>query len=378
MNCTLKVARGLNYCWRKLPQPQHLPRQVRLLSHRPFDWRHWNPDPPSQLHSHLHRFDNPSMEEHMGQPMASSQRRGPVWEPGRRAIMQDPQEHQRRQQLIIEENKRRWSRGNAPGISKPDIIYDADNRRNQQQSRQRRKRKAAHKAAKDYSRKRRYQRVRELKRQEYELKKSRRGYNLPGSDRTRDESRGEDVTMSRHENENQTQYEQYGASEEWLRKREDAEEAKYWHSWHTCPSQRCDEDLESSGDLGRGPRRHPRGYYDSRRSFHHMQLPSIRSPDHQMMANRLVNRRRPMQKRTEEACLEEEPAVEKKRLVRLVKPPPIKSVMGVTRAAAPVCSFSEQLNIPSPSYDCAGRSCSSLSDKWRQYSSLQKGLRRGA
>ncbi|XP_034654267.1 uncharacterized protein LOC117892260 [Drosophila subobscura] len=404
MNCTLKVARGLNYCWRRLPQPQNLPDQVRLLSHRRFDWRNYNPESPSQLRSQQHRFDNPSMGEYMEQPMASSERRGPVWEPRRRTIMQDPEEHQRRQNLIIEENKRRWTRGGgmrrnaqAPGVSKPDLIYDADrqNRQPRRPSQPRRKGKNSNRAAKDYSRKRMSQRKRELKRQARELRKSRRGYNLPGSD-TRAEVHDEDVTMRRQED----AYEHYGSSE-WLRKREDAEEAKYWHSWHTCPSQRCDENLDSDEDhIPSGPRTSPSGYYESRRSFHHMQLPSIRSPHYQVVANRLVKRRKPigLEKRCrlfiqqqaeeeleDESVLEDNPPQvvlrkrsENAKMERTVKPPRFDmTIQRVKREPAPVCSFSEQLNISSPSNGYAGGTSSSLYEKWCHHARLHKGFKRG-
>ncbi|EDW33598.1 GL11788 [Drosophila persimilis] len=392
MNCTLKVARGLNHCWGKL-------QQVRLLSHRRFEWN-YNPDSLSGVHSQLHRFDDGPVASGglMEPPMASSQRSGPVWEVGRRTILQNPEEHMRRQQLIIEENRRRWTRGparrdaQAPGISKSDVIYDADDRRNRESSRPRRRAKDPNRAAKDYSKRRRHQRQKEVKRQAYELQKSRRGYNLPRPDDSRAEAQDGDVTMS-HRDEAQNQDDYSGASKEWLRKRAEAEEENHWHSWHTCPSQRCSEDLEPGDDFNpsdgshSGLGRHPGGYYDSRRSFHHLQLPSIRSSNYQKVIDRLTCRRKPvgfhllMQKHPEDARLEDDSVLEekppqaalRKRPENVGKTPRFDmTITRMERAPAPVCSYSEQLTNPPPS------GSQSFSNKWRQCASLYRDFKRGA
>lgn len=360
MNCTLKVARGLKYGW----------GQLRLLSHQHINWRDYN---------------SSSWVEH---PETGGLRNANVWESGRRFILQNAEEHQRRQQMIIEDSKRKWSRGRpgrevlAPGTYRHDFIYNAGDKRDWHKKRDRRRDYDPDREAKDYSRKRMYQRQKEVKRQAYELQKSRRGYNLPKPDDSRAEAHEWDATMRRGGDEAEMQYYHSGTGEE----------AKYWHSWQTCPSQRGSEDLEHGEDFTQsdgsrsGLRGPPKGYYNSRRTMHHLQVPSIRSPNYQTVVNRLVCKRKPMgmekrfnhlmQKYAEDELLEDESAVEEEwsqadrrkrwvnaRMERMVRPPGYH--MTVTRVAgrrpAPVCSYSEQLTIPPPSGSHSPSNCRSCS-----------------
>jgi len=104
----------------------------------------------------------------------------------------------------------------------------------------------------------REQRQKEVKRQERELRESRKNYDLPGYNRPLKSEADEAAPVAE-----ETPSPARTASQAWLEKRAREEEQKYWHSWHTCPSERqnqenaedASEEIMHGYEGPRGPRR---------------------------------------------------------------------------------------------------------------------------
>lgn len=164
----------------------------------------------------------------------------------RRRIIQDTVDHQRRQARIIQENKRRWQHRSEPKNKYPiEYTYDNDVLAAGTSKKRRLGRQAKEdKAAEDYSKRRRHQRQTEKQRQERELRESRKGYNLPKSEIETEQTSGAAPD---------TLY----ASRAWLEKRAREDEAKYWHSWQTCPEERSKRESNEEADDDDSPRYEP-------------------------------------------------------------------------------------------------------------------------
>ncbi|XP_030369239.1 uncharacterized protein LOC115620226 isoform X2 [Scaptodrosophila lebanonensis] len=188
----------------------------------------------------------------------------------RRPTKQGSIQHRQMQERIIEENKRKWLNRPEPKreINAPGVIYQLKNPLYAAEKihlhhgggaggGKNRRGQGDDKAAEEYSRRRRAQRLKELKRQERELQKSRRGYKFPRAE-------GDSAPEGRMKD-NVSQQET---------------EAQYWHSWQTCPDERrmfkTEEemsDAEPSSGYGKtdaqqpGLVRPPHPYDGSRRRF---------------------------------------------------------------------------------------------------------------
>lgn len=150
----------------------------------------------------------------------------------RRLITQDTSDHQRRQERIIEENRRRWQNRVEPK-SPAALQYERGNQifgDEKPGKKHQRRGGNEEQTAEEYSKRRRAQRLKEKTRQERELRESRKGYNLPKSEGSEPSA---STTMST-------------ASQEWLARKAEEEEAKYWHSWTTCPDERRRLDAEKA------------------------------------------------------------------------------------------------------------------------------------
>ncbi|XP_023162091.1 stress response protein nst1 [Drosophila hydei] len=145
----------------------------------------------------------------------------------RRLITQDTIDHQRRQERIIEDNRRRWQKRVEPKspsqlqYERTSDIFGADKPGKRHQ-----RRPNEDQSAEDYSKRRREHRQKEKQRQERELRESRKGYKLPKAEET-------------------SQPASEAIDKEWLARKTEEQEAKYWHSWTTCPNERCNPDAES-------------------------------------------------------------------------------------------------------------------------------------
>lgn len=166
----------------------------------------------------------------------------------RRRIIQDSYDHQKRQARIIAENRQRWISRTEPKPH-PNITTTMNDPITSDRD-----------PAKEYSRRRRKQRQEEVKRQERELRESRKNYKLPGYNAPKEDEKAE---MDDQEEEEQQQKKQQDdhhkptiardASAAWLAKRAEEEERNYWHSWYTCPRERDSETREASGENKENP-----------------------------------------------------------------------------------------------------------------------------
>ncbi|KAL7738357.1 hypothetical protein ACLKA6_006677 [Drosophila palustris] len=177
----------------------------------------------------------------------------PINPDSRRRIAQDTLDHQRRQERIIEENKWKWQYRSEPKtaglryrIEKP--IYGAG--------------PPSKKGKTEPRRPGREQRLKEVKRQERELRESRKNYDLPGYNRPlKSEAVDADGPVAAADESEQPTAPKY-ASQAWLDKRAREDEKQYWHTWHTCPSERADpetaedasEEIMHGYNGPRGPR----------------------------------------------------------------------------------------------------------------------------
>ncbi|EDW60213.1 uncharacterized protein DDB_G0290301 [Drosophila virilis] len=216
----------------------------------------------------------------------------------RRRITQDTMDHQRRQERIIQENKIRWQQRSEPKTPVSQYthhtFFSAENPRKPS------KQESEDQTAEEYSRRRRQQRLKEAKEQERELRESRKGYKIPKSE----DEQGPPENLD-------TRY----ASEAWLEKRDQEDEAQYWHTWTTCPEERRGKEMakheaaEDEEDEG-APKYNPserRGFvkptlpYDSsvrRFQTHSLQLaendvPPMEPPQHAAKDQGQPKRRRP-------------------------------------------------------------------------------------
>ncbi|XP_034477088.1 uncharacterized protein LOC117783671 [Drosophila innubila] len=168
----------------------------------------------------------------------------------RRRITQDTADHQRRQERIIQENKWRWQYRSEPkttglrySFEKP--IYGAGPPSKKGGTTTEPRRRGQE------------QRQKEVKRQERELRESRKNYDLPGYNRPL-KSEADEAPVAED-----TPSPAKTASQAWLEKRAREDEQKYWHSWHTCPSERqnpesaedASEEIMHGYEGPRGPRR---------------------------------------------------------------------------------------------------------------------------
>ncbi|XP_017125087.1 uncharacterized protein LOC108144594 [Drosophila elegans] len=281
----------------------------------------------------------------------------------RRAIQQDPVEHQKRQEQIIEQNRRKWQ-------SRPASRRETNN------------------SGITYRPELRREKYFEEKQQRETAKRN------PGS--AEDASEGETMV-----------YDSNRPTAEWLRKREAANEAEYWHSWHTCPSSR---DAETTEEVKPHLRRkkvvsHPPAYpRDGQRRGYHQIVP----PVYRLKAKTavLLHKRRPngIEKQFHKFARkqatpwhqdvpqtsaqpqqkpqvvpkkkEDEKKPKRKEDRRSVEPPRfrmvVKSRTPVSRPSTPVCNYSGQFDMPptiaGPSvYMAALRK--SLAETCRNYSS---------
>ncbi|XP_039480916.1 uncharacterized protein LOC120444966 [Drosophila santomea] len=157
----------------------------------------------------------------------------------RRTISQDPVDHQRRQEAIIEQNRRRWQ--NRPEsrreTNSSGITYRPDTRKEQYVE------EKLQRESEDYQRMRR---------------------NPEKSEEAKDSQT--------------VVYDANRPSAEWLRKRQEENEAEYWHSWQTCPCSRESETTEEvKPHLKRKkvvaiPPAYPRDY--QRRGYHQISPPA--------------------------------------------------------------------------------------------------------
>ncbi|XP_016972053.1 uncharacterized protein LOC108039528 [Drosophila rhopaloa] len=244
----------------------------------------------------------------------------------RRSITQDPADHQRRQEQIIEQNRRRWQ-------SRPES------------------RRETNTSGITYRP--------ELRREKYFEEKLQRE-----AEKRHLEEDGQTVV-----------YDPNRPTAEWLKKRESEDEAAYWHSWHTCPSSR---DAETTEEVKHHLRRkkvvaHPPAYpRDGQRRGYHQIVP----PVYRLKAKTavLLHKRRPsgIDKQFHKFALKQAtpwdqhlPEPQKPHVVpqkqdkkkpkrreerRSVEPPRFRMVVKtrtpVPRPSTPVCNYSVQLDIP--------------------------------
>lgn len=156
----------------------------------------------------------------------------------RRTISQDPADHQRRQEAIIEQNRRRWQ--NRPESRRETntsgITYRPVKRKESYIE------EGMQRESEDYQRQRR---------------------NTESSEEAQDSQT--------------VVYDSNRPTAEWLRKRQEESEAEHWHSWHTCPCSRESETTEEvKPHLKRKkvvgiPPAYPRDY--QRRGYHQISPP---------------------------------------------------------------------------------------------------------
>ncbi|EDV98363.1 uncharacterized protein LOC6568789 [Drosophila grimshawi] len=146
----------------------------------------------------------------------------------RRRIVHDAEEHQRRQERILLDNKNRWEQRTEP--KSPAMLNYEHKYLIEGKSRKHRQRQTEEeRIAEEYSRQRRYKRLSEVKRQARELRESRKGYKLPKPQLNR-------LPAIR------------SANEKWLEQRAVEDEAKYWHTWTTCPNERRCRETAAAND----------------------------------------------------------------------------------------------------------------------------------
>lgn len=215
----------------------------------------------------------------------------------RRRIVQDSQEHQRRQARIIAENRERWVDRTEPNpYTNADMTpYAADTPQEREERRARRQRREG------------------VEREERELRESRKNYKLPGYNAPRRpdkeesaELEGEEQPRDRKEQETSSAE---SASQAWLERQAEEREKQYWHSWHTCPQERDYQyTVEESNDptpAGYAPKRKraltkPPKAYDG--SVRHFSTPRWTVPDPKL--SQYYSERKPsgLQKQYNLAC----------------------------------------------------------------------------
>jgi len=285
----------------------------------------------------------------------------------RRTIMQDPADHQKRQEAIIEQNRRRWQ-------SRPES---------------RRETNTSGITYRPEARKQKYMEEK-LQRESEDFKRMRRN-----------------PEQAEEEADSQTLvYDPNRPTAEWSRKQKDADEAEYWHSWNTCPGSREPETTEEvKPHLRRKkvvgiPPSYPRDY--QRRGYHQIVPPVLKAK-----TIVLLPKRRPSgidkqfhkfarkqatlwhqdfqepkdnaQPMTNPQVLPEKQGKKKpkrKEDRRSVEPPRFRMVVKtrtpVPRPSTPVCSYSGQLDMPpviaGPSV-YMGSLRKPASESWRTFSS---------
>lgn len=273
----MNMVKGLKLCMRMIRQlgVSRIPREIQgsigslgcdhqirhFRSDEPQDWTAMRADDAikqmNQKYSDETRYDSRPHKSYDQQgdsfDQIESSQTGMRDPESRRMITQDTSDHQRRQERIIEDNKRRWQNRVEPK-SPAALQYERVNQIfGDERPGQKRQRRGGNEdqSAEEYSKRRRAQRLKEKQRQERELRESRKGYNLPKSE---DSEPSSPTTMST-------------ASKEWLARKAEEEEAKYWHTWSTCPDERrrleaekaeaetAEEDDESSSGYKKSERR---------------------------------------------------------------------------------------------------------------------------
>ncbi|XP_017012174.2 uncharacterized protein [Drosophila takahashii] len=260
----------------------------------------------------------------------------------RRAILQDPAEHQKRQAAIIEQNRRRWQ-------SRPESRRETNTSEITYRPDPRKEKYIEEKMQKDYE----------------DYQRSRR----------RPENAEETVDSQT------VVYDPNRPTAAWAKKRQQEHEAEYWHSWHTCPGSRETETTEEvKPHLKRKkvvgiPPAYPRDY--QRRGYHQIVPPTNRLKAKTVL---LLPRRRPsgidkqfhkfarkqatLWNRDFQEPEDNEEQMPKPQLVpkkedkkkpkrkeerRSVEPPRFRMVVKtrtpVSRPSTPVCSYAGQLDV---------------------------------
>ncbi|XP_017837714.1 trichohyalin [Drosophila busckii] len=188
----------------------------------------------------------------------------------RRVIQQAALEHQRRQERIIQENKLRWEQRKEPRLNYNEPKYHDDynpieareSPGNKHPGGERpgreqplRKTKRQDEDARRFSKQRLARRERRSieKHHARELRESRKGYKLPKStmmSAEQSDQSEEQQPQAQHSEQYQLQQPTVlsSASRAWLEKRQMEEEAKYWHSWNTCPDERRRQEEAAAAD----------------------------------------------------------------------------------------------------------------------------------
>ncbi|XP_016968247.1 uncharacterized protein LOC108036534 [Drosophila biarmipes] len=249
----------------------------------------------------------------------------------RRTIMQDPADHQRRQEAIIEQNRRKWQ-------SRPES---------------RRETNTSGITYRPEARKQRYMEE-QLQRQSEQA-----------------EEKEDSATVV---------YDPNRPTAEWMKRQKDADEAQYWHSWHTCPSSREPETTEEvKPHLKRKkvvgiPPSYPRDY--QRRGYHQIVPPVLKAKTivllpkrrpsgidkqfHKFARKQATLWHQDFQEPKDNAEPVTKPQVlpekqgkkkpKRKEDRRSVEPPRFRMVVKtrtpVPRPSTPVCSYSGQLDVP--------------------------------